>query len=122
GLNESGRATATRRVQRSRSILVSLEIGLAVTLMIAAGLVVRSFINLRRIQLGFVPSGVLTMTVIPRTARPVNEWVADLLPRVAALPDVEAAGAIYLRPLALGPIGQETSFLLEGQPETQEAE
>jgi predicted permease len=121
-LNESGRATATRRVQRSHSMLVALEIGLAVALMIAAGLVVRSFINLRQIQLGFAPSGVLTMTVIPRTTRPVNEWVADLLPRLAALPNVEAAGAIYLRPLALGPIGQETSFLLEGQPETQEAE
>jgi putative ABC transport system permease protein len=122
GLNDSGRATAARTVQRSRSTLVALEIGLAVALMIAAGLVVRSFINLRRIHLGFAPSGVLTMTASPRTTRPVNEWIAELLPRVAALPGVEAAGAIYLRPLALGPIGQETSFLLEGQPDTQETE
>ena len=35
--------------------------------------------------------------------------------------DVEAAGAIYLRPLALGPIGQETSVVLEGQPDTPAA-
>jgi putative ABC transport system permease protein len=122
GLSDSGRATVGRSVQRSRSMLVALEIGLAVALMIAAGLVVRSFINLRQIHLGFAPSGVLTMTVSPRTTRPVNEWIAELLPRVAALPDVEAAGAIYLRPLALGPIGQETSFVLEGQPDTQETE
>jgi putative ABC transport system permease protein len=122
GLSDSGRATVGRSVQRSRSMLVALEIGLAVALMIAAGLVVRSFINLRQIHLGFAPSGVLTMTVSPRTTRPVNEWIAELLPRVAALPDVEAAGAIYLRPLALGAIGQETSFVLEGQPDTQETE
>src|SRR4029453_359952 len=62
------------------------------------------------------------MTVSPRTTRPVNEWIAGFLPRVAALPGVEAAGAIYLRPLALGPIGQETSFLLEGQPDTPATE
>ena len=117
GLNDSNRATATRKAQRSRSALVALEIGLAIALMIAAGLVVRSFVNLRQIRLGFEPSGVLTMTVSPRTTRPVNEWMAELLPRVAAMPGVEAAGAIYLRPLALGPIGQETSFVLEGQPE-----
>ena len=122
GLNDSNRATATRKAQRSRSALVALEIGLAIALMIAAGLVVRSFVNLRQIRLGFEPSGVLTMTVSPRTARPGNEWVAELLPRVAALPGVEAAGAIYLRPLALGPIGQETSFALEGQPDSPETE
>jgi putative ABC transport system permease protein len=122
GLQASGHATATRSAQRSRSLLVALEIGLAVALMIAAGLVVRSFVNLRQIDLGFVPSGVLTMTASPRTTRPVNEWIAELLPRVAALPGVEAAGAIYLRPLALGPIGQETSFLLEGQPDSPETE
>ena len=122
GLQAHGHATATRSAQRSRSMLVALEIGLAVALMIAAGLVVRSFVNLRQIDLGFVPSGVLTMTVSPRTTRPVNEWVAELLPRVMALPGVEAAGAIYLRPLALGPIGQETSFLLEGQPDSPDTE
>src|SRR6185503_14527768 len=122
GLNDSSRATETRRVQRSRSTLVALEIGLAITLTIAAGLVVRSFINLRRIQLGFAPGGVLTMVVNPRIARPVNEWIAELLPRLEALPDVTAVGAVYLRPLALGPIGQETSFVLEGQPESPETE
>jgi putative ABC transport system permease protein len=38
------------------------------------------------------------------------------------LPDVEAAGAVYLRPLALGPIEQEAGVILEGQPETRQAE
>ena len=79
GLNATAAATATRNDQRSRSALVALEIGLAIALMIAAGLVVRSFVNLRQIRLGFAPSRVLTMTVNPRTTRPVNEWMAELL-------------------------------------------
>jgi hypothetical protein len=45
----------------------------------------------------------------------------ELFSRVVALPGVEAAGAVYLRPLALGPIGQETSVALEGHPDTVEA-
>jgi putative ABC transport system permease protein len=90
--------------------------------MIAAGLVVRSFVNLRQIRLGFAPSRILTMTVSPRTTRPGNEWIAELLVRVASIPGVEAAGAVYLRPLALGPIGQEASVILEGQSDSPGAE
>jgi putative ABC transport system permease protein len=122
GLNAAGRLTASRHDQRSRSVLVALEIGLAIALMIGAGLVVRSFVNLRQIRLGFVPARVLTMTLSPRTGRPVNEWMAELLARIATMPGVEAAGAVYLRPLALGPIGQETSVLLEGQSDGPDAE
>ena len=44
----------------------------------------------------------------------------DLTDRIATLPGVEAAGAVYLRPLALGPIGQETWVLLEGQSNDDE--
>ncbi len=40
----------------------------------------------------------------------------ELLARVGELPGVEAAGAVYLRPLALGPIGEESTVILEGQP------
>jgi putative ABC transport system permease protein len=95
---------------------------LTVVLLVAAGLVVRSFINLRSVDLGFVPSNAVTMNVSPRSARPSeNEWMAEFLRRVTELPGVEAAGAVYLRPLVLGPIGQETSVILEGQPESPEA-
>lgn len=118
-LDDAARATPGRRSHRARSLLLVLQIALTVVLLVAAGLVVRSFVNLRRIDLGFVPSNVLTMNVGPRDARPsANEWVHELLARVAALSGVEAAGAVYLRPLALGPIGAETWVILEGQPDT----
>jgi hypothetical protein len=48
------------------------------------------------------------MTLGPRDPKPsANQWMDELLRQVNGLPEVEAAGAVYLRPLALGPIGQE---------------
>jgi putative ABC transport system permease protein len=121
-LNDAARATTGRRSLRARSLLLVFQIGLTVVLLVAAGLVVRSFINLRSIDLGFVPSNVLTMNVGTRDAKPsANEWMREVLARVSALPDVEAAGAVYLRPLALGSIGEESSVILEGQPDTQQS-
>ena len=122
-LNDVGRSTPSRQTHRTRSLLLILQIGLSVVLLVAAGLVVRSFVNLRTTDLGFLPSQVVSMTLEPRDPKPsANEWVDELLRRVNALPEVEAAGAVYLRPLALGSIGQETSVLLEGQPATRQAE
>jgi putative ABC transport system permease protein len=120
-LNDTARATATRSTQRARSALVALEIALAIALMIAAGLVTRSFVNLRQLDLGFTPDGVLALNVSPRAARTPNDWIAGFLARVSAMPGVEAAGAVYLRPLALGPIGQEALVTLEGQSESADA-
>jgi putative ABC transport system permease protein len=121
-LNEASRATPGKRSHRARSMLLVFQIGLSVLLLIAAGLVMRSFVNLRSLDLGFVPSNVLTMNVTPREARPsANEWMHELLARVSALRDVEAAGAVYLRPLALGPIGGESGVILEGQPDSEQS-
>jgi putative ABC transport system permease protein len=122
-LNEAARSTPGRQTHRTRSLLLIVQIGLSVVLLVAAGLVVRSFMNLRSTDLGFVPSQVVSMTLGPRDPKPsANLWMHELLRRVNTLPEVDAAGAVYLRPLALGPIGQETSVLLEGQPDTRQAE
>ncbi len=117
-LNDAARATPGRHSLRARSLLLVFQIALTVVLLVAAGLVVRSFVNLRTLDLGFVPSNVLTMNLGPRDPVPsANEWINELLARVAALPKVEAAGAVSLRPLALGPIGADTWVVLEGQPD-----
>jgi predicted permease len=98
-----------------------IQIGLAVVLLVAAGLVLRSFHALQALDLGFAREAVLRLKVEPRGAsQPVNAWIADLLPRINAMPEVETAGAVYLTPLELGSIGQGTWALAEGQPETPE--
>jgi putative ABC transport system permease protein len=116
-LNAS-RSTRSRRTLRARSALVIVQVAFSLAVIVTAVLVVRSFTNLRRIDLGFLPDRVLSMNVEPRGVEPgkVNAWIRTLNQRIAALPGVEAAGAVYLRPLALGPIGQETRALTGDQP------
>ena len=107
---------------RARSTLLVVQIGLSIVLMVAAGLVLRSFHALTRVDLGFVSTSVLSATVQPQAiSQPPNTWLDQFLRRVRTLPGVEAAGAVYLRPLMLGPIGQGVRVRLEGQPETRDA-
>ena len=51
-LSEGSRSTPGRQALRARSLLLVLQIALAVVLLVAAGLVVRSFVNLRRLDSG----------------------------------------------------------------------
>jgi hypothetical protein len=46
-----------------------------------------------------------------------NDEIHELVERLETMPQVQAAGAVYLRPLELGPVGLETSARLEGQTE-----
>jgi predicted permease len=118
-LNDGSRTVAGGRSYRTRSSLLVVQIGLAVVLLIAAGLVVQSFNALQRLDLGFTREAVLRLKVEPRTeSMPVNTWMGELLTRVRQLPQVAAAGAVYLTPMELGSIGQGTWALAEGQPET----
>ena len=80
---EGERTTASReRCARAPTLLVA-QIGLSVVLLVAAGLVLRSFLTLRQVDLGFSPDRVLSLTVQPGNPnRPPNVWLKDLLTRV----------------------------------------
>jgi len=112
-LNEAAYSTAGTRSLAAQSSLVVVQIAASVVLLVGSGLVVRSFVAMRQLDLGFAATNVVTMFVGPQS----NAWMRDFLRSVEALPEVEAAGAVYLRPLELGPIGQETSARLWGQTE-----
>jgi predicted permease len=115
-LRGAGVSTSGQRPRRARSILTTIQIGLAVVLLVSAGLVLRSFLNLRQLDLGFEPTNVLTLNVEPRGATNGNAWIAELLNRLQATSGIEESGAVLLRPLALGPIGSDALVVLEGQP------
>ena len=120
-LNDGSRTVAGGRSYRTRSSLLVVQIGLAVVLLVAAGLVVQSFNALQRLDLGFTREAVLRIKVEPRsTSLPVNQWIGNLLVRVRQLPEVATAGGVYLTPMELGSIGQGTWAIAEGQPETGE--
>jgi predicted permease len=105
-LREGGQhVTVGTRRQRLREALVTIEVALAVVLVIAAGLMIRTLAAFGDIDLGFNPDRVLTMRVtIPASRYRTNESVVnffdELQARVDALPGVEAAGVVRSLPLA----------------------
>jgi putative ABC transport system permease protein len=94
-------ATSDRRHLRIRSALVVAEVALAVVLLVGAGLFLRTFSNLARVDLGFRPAGTLTAGLF-LGMRPPETRIAVLdaiLERVETLPGVVAAGTIQFLPL-----------------------
>jgi predicted permease len=98
-LREGGRgSTAGGRQTSLRSVLVTGEVALACVLMIGAGLLLRSFLNLLHADPGFRPQHVLTATIsLPREnyrdVEPVMRFYNGLLERVQTLNGVQFAGA-----------------------------
>ena len=118
-LREGGRSGMASGGARLRSGLVVAQVALAMVLMVGAGLLVRSFQNLRATDLGFDPAGVVTMQLtLPPSRYPDAETIrtfTDALDaRLAALPGVEAAGLTSTVPL-MGFDGDVT-ILVEGRP------
>jgi predicted permease len=107
-------ATTDRRHHRFRSVLVVSEIALAIVLLVGAGLLLRTFSSLVRVNLGFQPAETITMGLFvgmrPPEARIV--LIDQILERVEALPGVKAASTIQFLPLTGANCG--TGFWREG--------
>ena len=98
-LHESGRSsTSTYRTLKLRSGLVISEVTLACVLLIGAGLMLRSFVNLLRTDPGFRPDNVLTASIsLPQATykdtKDITSFYQRLLPAISATPGLTAAGA-----------------------------
>jgi predicted permease len=118
-------AVGVRGGWRPLRSLVVLETALAAVVLLAAGLLVRSYLRLSGTDLGYQARGVLTVQVDPQPSRydpsARRRFVVDLLERVRGLPGVVAAGAISARPLKSGPVGWDAAFRLEGQDDVEAA-
>ena len=120
GLREGGsRSSRGIRGIRARGALVSGQIALALILLVGAGLLVRSFQNLRTRDLGFRPEGVLTMQIgLPSTRYPDADARRSFRPilegSLAALPGVTSVGLTSWLPLT--GFGSDTGFNIEGRP------
>ena len=104
-LQEHGRGqTATRGSHRARQLLMGAQVALALILLIASGLMVRTFQKLRAIDPGFDPSSTLTFTIgLPQAKYPSRQMATDahvrILDRVSAIPGVTGASTATCLPL-----------------------
>ena len=95
-LKEGGRGTSGASKQRTRAMLTIAEVALAVVLLTASGLLVRSFAKLTAVDPGFQPSNVvgavlrLSSGKYP-TADKARRALDELLVRVRAIPGLQSA-------------------------------
>jgi putative ABC transport system permease protein len=100
-----------------RRVLVVSEVALAVVLLVSAGLLIRSFQLLRKVEPGFNPENALTMRMVlpfPKYAKQETRraFYDEVLRQVEETPGVEAAGMITFLPLSFS--GMNFSFSVEG--------
>ena len=117
----SSGAGDSRSAKRARDWLVISEIALTLTLLVAAGLVLKSFSKMQTLQLGYEPRNLFTARLeLPWRTYSDREKIATftkaLLDKVTAIPGVQSAGIGSNSPL-MG--GWQTGFWREENPRPQ---
>jgi predicted permease len=121
-----GRTDASAVGHRTRGALVVVEVALSLVLLVGAGVLIRTLLNLRNVYPGFDPQHVLTMTIGVAsndftTEAQQTSFYQSVLQRVRSLPAVQAAGVVDSVPLEGGsmqPIAVEgNTAAMAHQPE-----
>jgi putative ABC transport system permease protein len=118
-LQESSRGTTGSGVTLRR-VLIAGEVALSVVLLVAAGLLVRSFVQLRGVNPGIDLAGGLSFRVaLPAqrydTGTKVTDFYSEALTRIRTVPGVRAAGATVR--LALEGYNWTGDLFIDGKPD-----
>jgi putative ABC transport system permease protein len=118
-LQEGNRGAVGPESHRLRALLVVAQVALSMLLLTGAGLLIKTFANLRATKPGFDPShAVVAGLILPKAKYPDPEkhrqFFEQVLPKLAALPGVEAAGAAFPMPFSNNDSG--SIFSIVGQP------
>ncbi|HSS19155.1 MAG TPA: ABC transporter permease [Pyrinomonadaceae bacterium] len=116
-LKESGRGVSGRHWLRSS--LVVVEVGTTLVLLIGAGLMIRSFYRLQKVNPGFSYEHLTSFNIaLPgkkyKSAEQLDQFYSRLLENLKALPGVESTAAASGLPL--GNNGWQTTFVIDGRP------
>ncbi|MEJ2503537.1 MAG: ABC transporter permease [Gemmatimonadota bacterium] len=107
GLKDEGRTG--RRGSRSRRVFVAVQVGLALVLVTAGGLLVRSLAEARAASAGFVPDGVhlvsLDLSLDGYSPADATVFEARMLRAIGAAPDVDAAALALDLPMDMSEFG-----------------
>ena len=123
GLNDSLKSGQSRMVSPDRHrflrVLVVAEVALALVLLVGAGLMTRSLVNLLQVDPGFDVENTMAMEIsLPRASYPDGmswrQFFGQLHERVENIPGVSSAGLVQFIPL--GSSWSTSSFVIEGRP------
>lgn len=118
-----GERGSTSSRSRGRSILIAAEVGLTLVLLIAAGLMVKSFSKLMHVDPGFVAENLLIFDIgLPPATDEARQFAfyGQVVERVGALPGVARAGAVSRLPLSGG--NSSRSFNILGSEKSHDAD
>jgi len=118
-LQEGNRGAIGPESHHLRRLLVIAQVALSLLLLAGAGLLMKSFANLRATKPGFDPQhAIVAELILPKAKYPEPEkhrqFFEQILPKLAALPGVEAAGAAF--PMPFSNNDSSTAFSIIGQP------
>jgi putative ABC transport system permease protein len=122
GLHNAGRQTATADAaqHRLRSGLVVAEVALALVLVTGAGLMMRSFVSLMRVDPGFQRENVMVAQVFASDFFPnrddLRRFFATTIERIKTLPAVQAAGAVSAMPFIESNINIQNTIVVGRRP------
>jgi len=122
-LSESLRAggpggMAPARTHRMRELVLTTQVGLALTLLIGAALLTRSLFGLGRIDVGFSPDDLFTFSFDLPTAsyaepEAIGGFYREALAQIQEIPGVQAAGAVTPIPMEMGSVPSSWSLPAE---------
>ena len=128
GLTE-GAVSTTGGPDRRRlvSVLVVSEVALALVILVTAGLLIRSFASLVRVDPGFAQSNIAVLQVFAygqryQTTEQRVAFFDQALERLRALPGVEKVGIVTAMPFMPANINIQGGFRVEGRPAPPERE
>ncbi len=119
GMREGGRGAVDSRARRRvRDTLAVSEVALACVLAVGAGLLVKAFVSVQNVSEGFETHGVVTMALmLPQVKYPDGDrraaFVDQMVPAIAALPQVTSVGVISRLPL--NPGASRSDLKIEGR-------
>jgi len=119
-LKESERGFTGGRGRRLRGLLVITEVALSMALLVGAGLLIRSFIRLQQVDLGFDRESLLTLRVEmsenkARDLTSISNFYQQVIDRARALPGVEAVGVANAAPIQTP--GIRNALVIEDKPD-----
>jgi putative ABC transport system permease protein len=119
-LKEGGRGFASTRGLRLRQLLMIAEVALSLVLLVGGGLLLRSFVRLQQVDLGFNPERLLTLRVEMSVSQAqelanITNFYQQVIERVQSLPGVQMASVATAAPIATP--GKGNSLVIEDKPD-----